>query len=87
MCDPFVLIVKQIEIKKIKLSVYTYIYRSVSVFTFAAVIAGISQVTSLVTLPSLFVTWIVVQTVTTTFVDTVISIGTVNTLCNNYRSR
>lgn len=53
-------------------------------FTFATVRVSISRVTSFVTLTSLFVTCGVVQTVTTTAVDTVIAIGTANTLCNRY---
>lgn len=53
-------------------------------FTLATVIISISRVTPPVTVTSLFVTWRVVQTLTTTVVDTVIAIGTANTLCNRY---
>lgn len=51
-------------------------------YTFGALRVCISRTTSLVTLPSLFVTWKVVQTVTTTVVDTVVPIGPVITICN-----
>lgn len=48
--------------------------------TSAAVTISISRVTSSVANTSLFVTWSVVQTVTTTVVNTVVSIGPVITL-------
>lgn len=51
--------------------------------TFFTVIISISLYTSPLTVSRLFVTWSVVQTVATTVVDTVVSIGPVITLCNN----
>lgn len=51
-------------------------------YTLAAVIVCISRVTSFFTVSSLFVTQRVVQTVNTTVVDTLISIGPGITLCN-----
>lgn len=52
-------------------------------YTLVTVGVRISQFTSPVTMTCRFVTWRVVQTVTTAVVDTVISIGTIVTLCNN----
>lgn len=51
-------------------------------YTFATIRVGISRVTSSITMTSLFVTWKVVQTMTTTVVHTVISIGPVITFYN-----
>lgn len=53
-------------------------------FTFATVIITISRVTSHVTVTSPFVTWRVIQAVTTTGFDTVISICTIITTYNRY---
>lgn len=52
-----------------------------SVYTFSASIVCISRTTSIVALSSLFVTRRGIQTVTTTVVDTAITIGTVITFC------
>lgn len=52
------------------------------IHTSTAVIISISWVTSPVTVSRLFVTCIVIQTVTATVVDTIISIGTVVALYN-----
>lgn len=73
--------IKAFRPKLIKLS---QTYLSVKLHTFAAVIVFISRVTSTVTMSSLIVPWRVVQTVSTTAVDTVIYICPVITLCNRY---
>lgn len=48
--------------------------------TFVALAAGVSMVTSSVTMARLFVTWKVVQTMTTAVVKAVVTIGFVVTL-------
>lgn len=53
------------------------------IFTFVTVDINISRVTAPVTVSSLFVTWKVIQTVTTTVADTVISKGPVITTYNS----
>lgn len=51
-------------------------------YTLAAVIVCISRVASPVTCTSLLATWGVVQTMTTTVVNTVVTIGSAITICN-----
>lgn len=58
------------------------IWRWILRLTFVTAAISISWFTSHVTVPCLFVTQSVIETVTTAVVDTVISIGPVNTLCN-----
>lgn len=72
------------SVKLIKLNnmnvfyVFLYIYK----YTCATGRVCVSRFTSPVTLTSRFVTWRVVQTVTTTVVVTIITIGPFITLCN-----
>lgn len=68
----------QTEIRFIGDKIWRWILR----LTFVAATISISWFTSPVTVPSLFVTWRVIKTVTTAVVGTVISIGPFNTLCN-----
>lgn len=49
-------------------------------FTFAAVVISVTRFAPFVTVASLFVTWSIIQTVTTAIADTVITIGPVITL-------
>ena len=51
--------------------------------TSVAQCVGISRFTSRVTVPILFITWRVIPTVTTTVVDTVITICSILTFCSN----
>lgn len=59
----------------------TCIYTLIDKCTFGTFTVSISRFTSSVTMSSLFVTWRVIQTVTITGVNTVISIGPVFTFC------
>ena len=52
-------------------------------FTFVAQCVGMSRFTSHVTVSSLFVTRRIIQTVTATVVDTVVTIGSILTFYNN----
>lgn len=62
--------------KKYKCYIYNYEH------TVTASSVCISRVTSPVTMTSLFITWKVIQTVSTAVADTLITISSVRTLCN-----
>lgn len=70
----------------LKKSTYTNqnMYAFICKLTFATVTVSKPRVATLITVTSLLVTWRVVQTVTTTVVCTIISIGTLITFYNRY---